>query len=543
MSPAFLFIFPRFTAYFVLKWGFAVRIQKKTILYAAGVLACGNIVLQALGFLYRVLLSHYAGAEGLGVYRLVHSVYLVCNAGCLSGITMACSRLSAANEARGERGKISMILRLAFAVFFCACLFCGACLLLGGKWIAADILGDTRCARAFPFMLLCLALTGIENIFKSLFIGLERMQYAATSEVCEQLIRIATVWFLLYQYQGDDYGTIAMLIFAGMVISEVFSALFLSFLFRNWKTNGIKHAPLEQETVRQFFFIAFPVSASALLGNAISSAGSILLPKRLMVAGLSYEQALSALGVLSGMAMPLLLLPIALVGSVCTALLPAVTGAQATGNDKRVQALVGRAITTVGLIAVPATAVLIPLAPKLSVLFFGQPLSAPYVSLLGATAVVCYYQMASGSLLNALGLQHWNVVISVGAELCQVILMYRWCAFPWLGIYGYLIAMLFTGIAAFALNFMILYRKVGFSLRPIRRFGVPLLCGATLFFWTRIFYQMFSQICHSDIAALVCTVGGVGILYIVVLRLMGIRLFYYLSKRMEKPYLPRLHMW
>ena len=305
----------------------------------------------------------------------------------------------------------------------------------------------------------------------------------------------------------------------------------------------VKQASMERETVRQFFFIALPVSASALLGNAISSAGSILLPKRLMVAGLSYEQALSALGVLSGMAMPLLLLPIALVSSVCTALLPAVTGAQATGNCKRVRALVGRAITTVGLIAVPATAVLIPLAPKLSVLFFGQSLSMPYVSLLGATAMVCYYQMASGSLLNALGLQHWNVVISVGAELCQVILMYHWCAFPWMGIYGYLIAMLLTGVAAFLLNFIILYRKVGFSLRPIRRFGVPLFCGTALFFWTRVFYRMFSQICYSDITVLVCTVVSVGILYIIVLRLMGIRLLYYLSKRIERPYLPRLHMW
>lgn len=520
-----------------------MRIQKKTILYAAGVLACGNIVLQALGFLYRVLLSHFAGAEGLGVYRLVHSVYLVCNAGCLSGITMACSRLSAASEARGERRKIGMILRLAFAVFFSACLFCGACLLLGGEWIADGILGDGRCARAFPFMLLCLALTGIENIFKSLFIGLERMQYAATSEVAEQLIRIVAVWFLLYQYQGEDYGTIAMLIFVGMVISEVFSAAFLSLLFRNWKTPGIHHAPLDYETVRQFFFIAIPVSASALLGNAISSAGSILLPKRLMVAGMNYEQALSALGVLSGMAMPLLLLPIALVSSVCTALLPAVTGAQATGNSKRVRALVGRAITTVGLIAVPATAVLIPLAPKLSMLFFGQPLSEPYVSLLGATAVVCYYQMASGSLLNAIGLQHWNVVVSVGAELCQVILMYRWCAMPRLGIYGYLIAMLITGLAAFILNFIILYRKVGFSLHPFRRFGVPLFCGTALFFWTRIFYQMFSQICSSDIPMLVCTVFSAGMLYIVVLRLMGVRLLDYLSKRIERPYLPRLRMW
>lgn len=520
-----------------------MRIEKKTILYAAGVLACGNIALQALGFLYRVLLSHYAGAEGLGVYRLVNSVYLVCNAGCLSGVTMACSRLSAASEARGERRKIGAILRLAFWVFFSACLFCGAGLLLGGHWIASDILGDIRCAHAFPFMLLCLALTGVENIFKSLFIGLERMQYAATSEVCEQLIRIGTVWFLLYQYQGNDYGTIAMLIFAGMVVSEIFSAAFLGLLFRNWNVRGVKHAPLERETVRQFFFIALPVSASALLGNVIGSAGSILLPKRLMVAGLSYEQALSALGVLSGMAMPLLLLPIALVSSVCTALLPAVTGAQATGNDKRVRVLVGRAITTVGLIGVPATAVLIPIAPKLSVLFFGQSLSMPYVCMLGAAAAVCYYQMASGSLLNALGLQHWNVLISVGSELCQVILMYWWCANPSLGIYGYLIAMLLTESAAFLLDFILLHRKVGFSLRLMRRFGVPLLCGTALFFWTRIFFQFFSQMFASELSALACTTVGAGILYVLVLRLMGIRLLYYLSKRMEKPTLPQMHLW
>lgn len=526
-----------------MKWGFAVRIQKKTILYAAGVLACGNIVLQILGFLYRVLLSHYAGAEGLGVYRLVNSVYLVCHAGCLSGVTMACSRLSAASEARGERRKISMILRLAFRVFFSACLLCGALLLLGGQWMADDILGDGRCARAFPFMLLCLALTGIENIFKSLFIGLERMQYAATSEVCEQLIRIAAVWFLLYQYQGNDYGIIAMLIFAGMVISEVFSAAFLSLLFRNGMLHGGKRTPLERETVHQFFLIALPVSASALLGNVIGSAGSILLPKRLMVAGLSYEQALSALGVLSGMGMPLLLLPIALVSSVCTALLPAVTGAQATGNEKRVQALVGRAISTVGLIAVPATAVLIPLAPRLSILFFGQPLSVPYVTLLGGVAVACYYQMASGSLLNALGLQHWNVLTSVGAELCQVILMYGWCACPSLGIYGYLIAMLLTGVAAFLLNMWILHRNVQFRMQPMRRFGVPIICGATLFFWTRIFSKLFSQVCVADLTALMCTVVGAGILYMLVLRLMGIRLWRYLSNRMERTALPRIHMW
>ena len=68
-----------------------VRFRKKTVLYAAGVLACGNIALQALGFVYRVMLSRFAGAEGLGMYRLANSVYLVLHTGCLSGVTMACS--------------------------------------------------------------------------------------------------------------------------------------------------------------------------------------------------------------------------------------------------------------------------------------------------------------------------------------------------------------------------------------------------------------------------------------------------------------------
>ncbi len=147
-------------------------------------------------------------------------------------------------------------------------------------------------------MLLCLTLTGVENIFKSLFIGLERVQYTACSEVGEQLIRILAVSFLLYEYGSGDYGRIAMLIFAGMVCSEMFSALFLTRLFRR-NMRHIRFTRPDKELYGQFFGIAAPLSASALIGNMLGSAGAVLLPQRLMAAGLDYEQALSALGVIS----------------------------------------------------------------------------------------------------------------------------------------------------------------------------------------------------------------------------------------------------
>ena len=335
-------------------------------------------------------------------------------------------------------------MRLAFRAFFALSAACAAVVLLCGGSIAANLLGDGRCARAFPYMLLCLTLTGVENIFKSLFIGLERVQYTACSEVGEQLIRIFAVSFLLYEYGSGDYGRIAMLIFAGMVCSEIFSALFLTRLFRR-NMRHIRFTRPDKELYGQFFGIAAPLSASALIGNMLGSAGSVLLPQRLMAAGLDYEQALSALGVISGMAMPLLLFPVAFVSSVCTALLPAVTAAQAVGEQARVRVLTGRAVTTVGLIGIPATAVLVPLAPQLSEMFFRQPLTGGYAALLGAAAVAAYYQMATGSPAQcarpACKGGTWQSPSS--AELCQLALLYRWCARPTLGIYGYLLAMFF----------------------------------------------------------------------------------------------------
>ena len=103
---------------------------------------------------------------------------------------------------------------------------------------------------------------------------------------------------------------------------------------------------------------------------------------------------------------------------------------------------------TVGLIGIPATAVLIPLAPSLSLLLFAQPLTLRYAAFTGAAAVATYYQMITSGLLNALGLQNRSVLTAVLAECVQLVLVIRWCSRPALGIYGYLLAMLLSGAGA-----------------------------------------------------------------------------------------------
>ena len=157
--------------------------QKGTILYAAGVLACGNVLLQVLGFVYRVVLSRFAGAERSG--RVPAGQFGVFSVECRLPVRRDDGVFAAERSVRSKResGRLGAVLQLAFRAFFALSAACAAVVLLCGGSIAANLLGDGRCARAFPYMLLCLTLTGVENIFKSLFIGLERVQYTACSEV------------------------------------------------------------------------------------------------------------------------------------------------------------------------------------------------------------------------------------------------------------------------------------------------------------------------------------------------------------------------
>lgn len=508
-----------------------MRMQKNSFLYSASLLAASNLILQLLGFVYRIILSRFGGAEGLGVYRLAFSVYSVIHAGCLSGITTACTRLSAEYYATGRKGQIRRLIVIAFCGFFTLVAICGGVLSLAHDEVAEAVLGDARTAAAFVPMLLCLALTGIENIFKSVCIGLRQVRFAAASEIAEQVIRILAVLVLLMRFSNGDHGRLAMLIFMGMAVSELFSAAFLSWCYRHDirpMTAGGRGGPPSG-----FWSIALPLSLTALLNNAIGSAGSVLMPRRLRLAGLTEAEAMAELGIVSGMASPMVLLPSALISSVITALMPVLSDAYANGRRQAIRKLSEKGLFVIGMIGAPAVGIIVPLAPTLSRLFFGQVITARYMSVLGLSAVLMFYQMGSGAILNVTGYQRFHIGTSVGSELLQLALMFVLCAVPRLGIYGYLYAALLASLAGALANLLVLRRVTGGALRLKKLALLPAACALTLSLWTRVFFSAAVGVLGSQWAAVVAALAGAGALYLLLLRLLGIRVLEYIRSRTE----------
>lgn len=498
------------------------------LLYSIMVLCASNIGLQGLGFIYRIGVSRLAGAEGLGLYHLAYSVYAVVHAACLSGITMACSRLSAELYASGHRNSIGLMTKKAAKTFVLFISLGASILFIFRDFIAQNILGDLSIKTVFPIMIICLALTGVENIVKSICIGLDKVEWAASAELTEQIIRIGSVLGLLAVFGGEDTGKVAIIIFVGMCLSECVSAALLARIYKSRIYKPIIK-PLPNGFNKEFISVVLPLTGAAIFNNILASASSIILPKRLMLAGLTEQQALYQLGVISSMAMPLLLLPIAMVGSMCTVIMPAISKSRTQGNNNRINSLVEKAIGITGLLAIPLTALIVPLAPTLSRLFFAEQITLSYMAMLGVEVVLIYYQMVTTGILNGLGKQRFVVFSAVAGEILQLVLVWILAANPKLRIYGYIIAQAMASILTVGCNFICLCTCTDIKQKLFSLFAKPLVCGATVFLWVRILYTFFLGAVGFQWLSVVFTVLSSGGICVFLLNILGVKLSDYIK--------------
>ncbi|MBR2224026.1 MAG: oligosaccharide flippase family protein [Christensenellaceae bacterium] len=499
--------------------------KQKTDFAGRFLLLCSsNIILQCIGFLYRILLSRYAGAEGLGVYRLASSVYALLHATCLSGVTLACTRFASKWKAEKRDGAISSLVHWIFLIFGGLFVVSGSCVWFGRAYISDVLIGDPRVRLSIPIMLICLLLTSIENIFKSIMIGSERVDNAVISELTEQTVRIFAAIVLLELYRTEDVGRTAALIFCASVISEIFSAAIMTGMYLSM-LRSIRTLP-PKGFRKDVCKTVFPVSAAALCNNLIAAAGSVLLPKRLTSTGISSHSAIAELGMITGVAAPIITLPMALITSLCTVTLPEVSAR--SHRPQEMPAFAEKVFRTLGLIAIPFTALLLPLAPVISRLFFYQAVDQGIFLLMGLSCILCYYQIMTSCFLNGCGQQGRNACIVTCGEILQLILVWILTGIPKLRIYGYISAQCIAPLLVSIVNFILL-RRCDIVFFKIKTFLLePTVCGILMFLWSRIFFSFYTGIMGQWHALFMTLLSSV-IFYLILLRLLDIELSKYMS--------------
>lgn len=489
-----------------------MRINKSSMLYNISVLVVSGTLFQMMGFVYQVMLSRTAGAEALGIFRLVMPVYSIAIVTAI-GIRMALTSLAAGLDPRaGRRGLRRLMWQGIFSFVFLFLLVAVPVVVLH-DWIAVAIIREPRTSLALLIILVCVFLSGFEGVFEALFLGLGRTKYAAISNLLEQASKIIIILLFMSRYGGaQDGAKTAVIIVTGMTLSEIPVIIWLVIVWlHEMKHGGWQEGDLRYASGR-VLPIALPVALCSAATSLIASASTVLLPERLGLAGYTHKQALEALGVIGEMALPLLLLPMVLVRSLSNVLLPVISQSTARQNSADIGRKIEKSFQATGLLVLPATAILAPLAGGLSRILYRHALNPGYVLLLATAAVLTYYEVVSASILNGLGYQRRSTLYLIAGECIQLFFTFFCAASKNLHIYGYILGMAVSPLVVLMLNLWLIQKKTKHAPDYAESFVIPFAVACVAGGFTHFFYRLvWLRTAHEGLSLSAGALVGVGV--------------------------------
>ena len=499
-----------------------MRISRTSLLYSTLILTGVSAAAQGVGFVYRIFLARMIGAEVMGLYQLILPVYSVLTSITASGLTVALSTLTSEYHALRNRRGMDQLLRTALVLFFL--LWAAAAALVWGTsdWISTAVLGDARTQLGLILLMPCLLLTGIEHLHKNHFYGAGEVRLPAAVEFGEQFIRAGAVLGLLlilpHPYPERTVGVIVL----GMLCSEIFSASSLTFL-RIRREGPSLPGPREKGLTLRLVMTALPIGGAILLNNLIGSLNSILIPQRLVAAGVEVSEAISSFGVLFGMTMPLLMLPSAFISALCLAIVPRLTACCTVGNRRSCQEKIGKALLATSVLTLPALALLVPLGPTIGAALFRDPRAGEHILPLSVGVALAFYQGVLSSILNGIQRQNWAAAVSLCCGGVQLAFTWVGTGIPGVGLQGFIAGFVVSSALGAVVELGMVIRFAGLRLPVFPLLTAPALSALLSGLCVNLLFHSLCAKGLADLAAVaVCLVFG-AFLYLLALRVQGVR--------------------
>lgn len=435
------------------------------LLTAAGLLS------RIIGFFYRIFLSRTIGAESLGLYQLTFPVLALCLSLTSSGIQTALSRFVAEN--RQCPGHVMRFFKMALLLSCCLCVVCGSIIGYHSVWIAQRILGDIRCAPLLTVMIYTLIPACIHACINGYYYGLKKAAVPAGSQLAEQIARVGGVYLMFLIQQEQGCAITAVHAMWGAVIGELCGLVYsLTAMAFRGRTHGASAVPQHNRQIDVAVFpdglsrrralillgsMAIPLTFNRVIINLCTSIENLLIPQRLCLSGLSQSEALSVYGVLSGMAMSIILFPSVLTGSLSVLLLPAVSEANAAGRERSIISATQKAVLYGLLLGFGFTFLFLLTGNFIGIRIFDSALAGEFIRRLSWLCPFMYISAMLGSILHGLGRP--KTVLLINLLSCLIRIVFVFFLVPKYGINAYLWSMLVSQV----------FCAVG-SMVPLRRY-------------------------------------------------------------------------
>ncbi|MCL2168638.1 MAG: polysaccharide biosynthesis protein [Defluviitaleaceae bacterium] len=383
--------------------------SKKTLITGALTLTVANIVTRLIGFAYRIFMAGAIGAEGMGLFQLIMPIYSLAWAITCSGITTTLSRLVAAEAAKDEGGNMRRLLYISLLMTLVLSVAMTAVLFFGAGFIGANILNEPRIVLSLRILSFSFVFMALGSCVRGYFLGLQKTVVPAISQIIEQLARIGVIMLMAAAFipRGLEYAAAMAVI--GIVVGETLSFIYVVVAYKlNVKRGKSKEKTVPSMGRRTAFFaigaMALPLTLNRITSSFLSTVENVLIPGRLQAYGMAADEAMATFGSITGMALPLIFFPSAVLVALSISLVPSISESIALGHTARVNSTVTKSITFTCIVAFGAAAIFVVFPYEIGQLVYSQDLSH-ILLILGLMCPLWYLNITLNGLLSGLGEQ------------------------------------------------------------------------------------------------------------------------------------------
>jgi len=443
------------------------------------IIIVSSLLLNTVGISFRVFISNKIGTEGMGLFQLIFSVYMMAILFVVTGINVAVTRLVAEEGGRSSYLAARAVIIKAFSLSFLFSTPAFLFLFYGAEQIGTAWLGDPRTILPLKLLAAGLPFAGISACVKGYFYAVGRLIRPTGSQALELAIQIAiTIGILDYFMSGGpEYACAAVAL--GVTISEIAACMYNLTLYRfdpSRTENRLTHGTRRPGSVRKLLQISLPISASSLIRTGLKAMENIMIPIGFERYGYAKKIALQEYGKIHGMVIPVLMFPSTVILAFSALLIPEMSEANALNQKKRIEYSVVRSLQLTSFMSILIAGFFFFYSQKLGSAIYNSDDCGVLMKALAPLIPLIYLDIVSDELLKGLN-QQMNVLRYNITDAAIKIVMIAY-AVPGHGLSGLIFVLYVSGFINCAFNIRRLLIITGVRLKAWEWLLKPLLSAA-----------------------------------------------------------------
>lgn len=485
--------------------------KKQSLIKGSLILGITGILARFLGLFFRWPLIMLIGDEGVGYYQMSYPLYMFFIA-IASGVPVAMSKMISEKNAIGDKEGIFEVVKESTYLMLLLGIGTTLILFFFAKPIISFLKWNPKSYYALIGISFAPLIISLMTIYRGFFQGLQNMTPSGVSQILEQIGRVivGVGLAILLLPKGIEYAAGGAAF--GAAAGGLLGGGYLYLKYRKIKKQmGIKKVKTNTQLLTSILKISIPISIGATVGTIMSLIDSIVVPQKLLEAGLSETAATILYAQLTGKASVIVNIPLTLSMALCISLIPIIAENYILRNKKEVDKKIELSMKLSAVISLPCMLGMFFLAgPIMKLIFPGRFEGIEILRFLSLSIPFIIVTQTTTSIMQGTGHYIAPVINLFIGCLVKIVLTWILVPIPSLNIYGAVIASVGAYVVATILNLISMKVKMKTKLKFYSSFIKPAYAAILMIVSTMFAYNfLFKKTSSNSTSCLLAILLGI----------------------------------